>query len=169
MIPDFPIDIRIRLAELKFFLFLPDFANFLSCLSKTKQANRAENQQSQEATKKISILPILFLCQQESLVSSNLNSKQLRFHSVRPNIHTPAKQMGIFTMLLQPHHMPRFQNPQWRVWITQFAIKTNNTQSLKCSLRFSNRPIYTRRVNIYYDIWWLKKELSMVHGTLQFF
>ena len=29
MIPDFPIDIRIRLAELKFFLLLPDFANFL--------------------------------------------------------------------------------------------------------------------------------------------
>ena len=31
MIPDFPIDIRIRLAELKFFLLLPDFANFLPC------------------------------------------------------------------------------------------------------------------------------------------
>ena len=65
--------------------------------------------------------------------------------------------------------MPRFQNPQWRVWITQFAIKTNNAQSLKCSLRFSSRAIYTRRVNIYYDIWWLKKELSMIHGTLYFF
>ena len=34
MIPDFPIDIRIRLAELIFFLLLlllPDFANFLPC------------------------------------------------------------------------------------------------------------------------------------------
>ena len=31
MIPDFPIDIRIRLAELKFFLLLPDFANSLPC------------------------------------------------------------------------------------------------------------------------------------------
>ena len=28
---DFPIDIRIRLAELNFFLLLPDFANFLPC------------------------------------------------------------------------------------------------------------------------------------------
>ena len=37
MIPDIPIDIRIRLAEL---------------LSFAETANRAENQQSQEATKK---------------------------------------------------------------------------------------------------------------------
>ena len=29
MIPDLPIDIRIRLAELNFFLLLPDFANYL--------------------------------------------------------------------------------------------------------------------------------------------
>ena len=28
---------------------------------------------------------------------------------------------------------------------------------------------YTRRVKIYYGIWWLKKELFMVHGTLQTF
>ena len=31
MIPDFPIDIRIILAELNFFLLLPDFANSLPC------------------------------------------------------------------------------------------------------------------------------------------
>ena len=31
MIPDFPIDIRIRLAELKKNLLLPDFANSLPC------------------------------------------------------------------------------------------------------------------------------------------
>ena len=49
-------------------------------------ANRAENLQSQGATKKI-ILPILLLCQWESLVSSKTNSKQLSFHIVRPNIH----------------------------------------------------------------------------------
>ena len=30
MIPDFPIDIRIRLAELKKKMLLPDFANSLS-------------------------------------------------------------------------------------------------------------------------------------------
>ena len=43
MIPDFPIDIRIRLAELKF--------SFVGLLSFAKTANRAENSQSQEATK----------------------------------------------------------------------------------------------------------------------
>ena len=32
MIPDFPIDIRIRLAELKKKMLLPDFANFLPFL-----------------------------------------------------------------------------------------------------------------------------------------
>ena len=31
MIADFPIDISIRLAELKYFLLLPDFANSLPC------------------------------------------------------------------------------------------------------------------------------------------
>ena len=35
---------------------------------------------------KISIGPILFLYYEESLVSSNLNSKQLRFHGVNPNV-----------------------------------------------------------------------------------
>ena len=37
--------------------------------------------------KKILIGPILFLYFEESLVSSNLNSKLLWFHSVRPNLH----------------------------------------------------------------------------------
>ena len=42
----------------------------------------------QDATKIISIGPILFLYYEESLVSSNLNSNLLRFHCVRPSIHT---------------------------------------------------------------------------------
>jgi hypothetical protein len=35
--------------------------------------------------KQFSIEPILFLYYEESLVSSNLNSKQLRFHCAHPN------------------------------------------------------------------------------------
>ena len=35
-----------------------------------------------------SIRPILFLYYEESLVSSNLNSKLFRFHCVRPNLHS---------------------------------------------------------------------------------
>ena len=38
----------------------------------------------------------------------------------------------------------------------------------RCSIH-EPRAIYTRRVKIHYGIWWLKKELSMVHGTLHFF
>ena len=38
--------------------------------------------------KKISIGPTLFLYYEESLVSSNLNSKQLRFHCDHPIIGT---------------------------------------------------------------------------------
>ena len=37
--------------------------------------------------KKKSIGPILFLYYEESPVSSNLNSKQLRFHGVRPKLY----------------------------------------------------------------------------------
>ena len=43
--------------------------------------------------KKISIGPILFLYYEESLVSSNLNSKQLRFHGAHPNVHCAIIKM----------------------------------------------------------------------------
>ena len=35
--------------------------------------------------------PILFLYYEVSLVSSNLNSKLLRFHSFRPNVYTTVQ------------------------------------------------------------------------------
>ena len=38
-----------------------------------------------DATNRNFILPILFLYYEESLISSNLNSKQLRFHGAHPN------------------------------------------------------------------------------------
>ena len=55
--------------------------------------NIRDSQQGRElaksgSNKKKIILPILFLYYEESLVSSNLNSKLLRFHNVRPNVHT---------------------------------------------------------------------------------
>ena len=34
--------------------------------------------------------PILFLHYEESLVSSNLNSKLIQFHSAHPNVSTPV-------------------------------------------------------------------------------
>ena len=69
MIPDFPYIIKIRLAPLKLFLLRPDFA---------KSGRNKNNLMG----------PILFLYYEESLVSSNLNSKLLWFHSVRPNVHS---------------------------------------------------------------------------------
>ena len=45
-----------------------------------KQSNVRKHQD------KISIRPILFLYNEESLVSSHLNSKLFRFHCVRPNV-----------------------------------------------------------------------------------
>ena len=45
MILDFPIDIRIRLVELKFFLLLPDFANSLpSWLSQQTKLSKPTGQ-----------------------------------------------------------------------------------------------------------------------------
>ena len=46
---------------------------------------------------------ILFLYYEESLVSSNLNSKLLRFHSVRPNVYTTV-QDGQKHVLKETNH-----------------------------------------------------------------
>ena len=54
---------------------------------RTETANRAGTEQRQDATF-ILIGPILFLYYEESLVSSNLNSKLHRFHYAHPNIDT---------------------------------------------------------------------------------
>ena len=106
MIPDFPHNIRIRLAWLNFFLLRPDLAKSLPCwlsqfsFSKLRQptGQRLSNVRTQQ--KKNSIKPILFLYYEESLVSSNLNSKLLRFHCSHPNVHTPLSnflvQRGIW-------------------------------------------------------------------------
>ena len=67
MAPDFPRNIRIRLAPIDFFFV-------------------AETEQRQEAKKNL-IGPKLFLYYEENLVS-NLNSKLFRFHCVRPNVHS---------------------------------------------------------------------------------
>ena len=47
---------------------------------------RPSNVRVQQKT--ISIGPILFSCYEESLVSSNLNSKQLRFYGAHPSMGT---------------------------------------------------------------------------------
>ena len=85
MIPDIPHNIRIRLARLKK-EFHPDVALSQFRKAKLRQATGQRQSNVRKQQKKISIGPILFLCYEESLVSSNLNSKLLRFHCVRPNL-----------------------------------------------------------------------------------
>ena len=75
MIPDFPHNLRIRLARLK----------FLSAKLRQPTGQRQSNVMTQHF---FLIGPILFLYYEESQVSSNLNSKLFRFHCVRPSVHT---------------------------------------------------------------------------------
>ena len=79
MIPDFPYNIRIRLARLKKQMLLPFVALSLPCLGRDRATSGCN--------KKKIFRPILFLYYKESLISSNLNSKLLRFHCAHPNLH----------------------------------------------------------------------------------
>ena len=81
MIPDFPHNIRVRLAQLK-----------LKAKLRQPTGQRLSNIRTQQT--KISIGPILFLYHEESLVSSHLNSKQLRFHGAHPSLHIPISLGG---------------------------------------------------------------------------
>ena len=69
MIPDFPHNIKIRLAQFKIFCCVLTLLCLcpVGCLSETEQR--------QDAPKKI-------------MASSNLNSKLLRFHCAHPNVST---------------------------------------------------------------------------------
>ena len=100
MMPDFLHNIRIRLAQLKFFL-RPDLAKSLPCLlsqfsfSKLRELTGQRLSNVRKQQKIISIGPILFLCYEESLVSSNLNSKQLRFHGAHPSLDPKKKHLAL--------------------------------------------------------------------------
>ena len=56
--------------------------------SLAEPAHRAETEQRQGVTVFFLIGPILFWYYKEIFVSSNLNSKQLRFHCAHPNVYT---------------------------------------------------------------------------------
>ena len=93
MMPDFPHNIRIRLAQLNFFLFRPDVAKSLPCwLSQFSFSKLRQPQGRDKATSGCNIFfligPILFLYYKESLVSSILNSKLFMVHYVRPNLRS---------------------------------------------------------------------------------
>ena len=81
IIPDFPHNIRIRLARLKF-LFAKSLPSWLSQFRKAKLRQLTGQTLSnvrKKYKKKIN---------RANLVSSNLNSKQLRFYGAHPILHT---------------------------------------------------------------------------------
>ena len=80
MKPDFPHNMKIRLVRLNFVV-----VSWL-CKVRTQQ-------------KKMLMGPILFLYYEESLVSSNLNSKLLWFLSVRPNVDVVLSLLLRFEVL----------------------------------------------------------------------
>ena len=91
MISGFPHNIR--LAVLNFFCCVLTLLCLcpVGCLSLEKL--NWDSQQSRDlatslCNKKKSIVPILFLYYEESLVSSNLNSNLLRFHCAHPTVLT---------------------------------------------------------------------------------
>ena len=150
MIPDFPQNIRIRLPKLNFFLLHPDVALSLLCwlsqfsfFSKLRQptGQRLSNVRTQQ--KKNSIWPILFLYYEESLVSSNLNSKLIRFPEGLEN--TPFNQTnpililwgksGIIKYEFKPtlvslcsswfKYNQNLANIFWHFWITLMSIRVS--------------------------------------------
>ena len=86
-----PVSIYLGIGQLKFFLLHPDVAKslhsqFSFSILRQPTGQRLSNVRTQQT--KISIGPILFLCYMERMVSSNLNSKQLRFQGAHPNLLT---------------------------------------------------------------------------------
>ena len=64
---------------------IPDFSHSIKNL---------DNQQGRVRTQQFFFIgPISFLCYEESLLSSNLNSKLLRFHCAHPNVNTKEKSI----------------------------------------------------------------------------
>ena len=95
-------------------------------LSSTETANRAENLQCQDSTNFFLMGPICFLYYKESLVSSNLNSKLLWFHSVRPNVYGVG-QLSNGRPLLYVHH---FLKTFVKNWSFQKHFDTRNQSKI---------------------------------------
>ena len=81
------------MAQLNFLLLPPDVAKSLPCWLSQFSFSKIRTQW------KNSIGPILFLYYEESLVSSNLNSKQLRFHGAHPNVQS-SPATGVIPFIL---------------------------------------------------------------------
>ena len=134
MIPDFPIDIRIRLAELNFFCCFLTLLIFcpVGLLSFAETANRVETEQPQDATKKIQLgQSYSYIMRKVWYISSNLNSKLFRFHCVRPNLDI-NKKFNLFSPFLHPLS----QLSTWGFPWSMNYRKGSNEHSLARSLKY---------------------------------
>ena len=96
---------KIRLA-LSFFLLCPDVTLSLSCwLAQFSWASQQFRDRAMPGHNNLCFLiwPILFLYYNESLVSSNLNSKLFRFHCAHPNV---GKYDKMLTEMAIPLRIP---------------------------------------------------------------
>ena len=101
MIPDFPHIIKIRLAPLFFCLLCLDLANLIFKDFFIKI--RTKHSSVLLCTVNVRIFMNTSLWYEESLVSSNLNSKLFWFHSAHPNQHTVLHhscQLEIFAEII---------------------------------------------------------------------
>ena len=89
----FPHNIRIRLAQLQLFLLLPDVAKSLPCSAFLNWDSQQGRDRATSGPNKKNQLgqSYYYINYEEILVLSNLNSKQFRFHGVRPILHTDSK------------------------------------------------------------------------------
>ena len=99
-IPDFPHDIRIKLAwSKKIVKFWQCYVSALLAVStKLRQPTRQRQSNVRTQQKKINQANLI-LYYEENLVSSNLNSKLLRFHCAHPNLPTLAPSPDILDYL----------------------------------------------------------------------
>ena len=72
---------------------------------------------------KIAIGAILFSYHEERLVSSNLNSKQLRFHGAHPNLHIYVASVWMWNFKFGGQKLVRF----WQQIYNQHIFKGKNT------------------------------------------
>ena len=87
---------------------------------------RLSNVRTQQT--KISTRSTLFLCYEESLVSSNLNLKQLRFHDVRPNVSSTFENLTSHILALDVFLVQRDQKTRVKLLFWSRSYRCNKLQ-----------------------------------------
>ena len=134
MIPDIPHNIRKRLANWNFCLLCPDVAKL-----RQPKGQRLSNVRMQQT--KISIGPILFLYYEECLVSSNLNSKELRFHGAHHGLQIDTYSVSVD---LKPFLFSKFDPistpPTWEIFLSPMLLSSSH---IMAKVKLACKQIYS--------------------------